>query len=89
MEGIKAVPRNAQTAAKQKVDDLVEYIKSIPDIIADAAKVRSFAIVVVGGDGGGVGGGDVSGSVVVVLALVLARVSVSYTHLTLPTIYSV
>lgn len=38
---IKAVPDNAQAAAKQKADDLVAYIKSIPDTIAGAAKVRS------------------------------------------------
>ena len=65
MEGVKAVPRNAQAAAKQKADDLVEYVKTIPDIIAAAAKVRFFSIVVVvvvvvicGGGGCGSGSGD-------------------------------
>lgn len=38
---IKAVPDNAQAAAKQKADDLVAYIKTIPDTVVDAIKVRS------------------------------------------------
>lgn len=36
---IKAVPVKAQAAAKEKADDLVTYIKNIPDTIAKAAKV--------------------------------------------------
>lgn len=40
--GIKAVPVNAQAAAKQKADDLVAYVKNIPDTVANAAKVLFF-----------------------------------------------
>lgn len=39
VEGIKAVPRKTQEAAKQKADDLVLAIKKIPENIANAAKV--------------------------------------------------
>lgn len=36
---IKAVPVKAQAAAKDKADNLVAYVKNIPDTIAKAAKV--------------------------------------------------
>lgn len=39
MAGIKAVPVNAQVAAKQKADELVAYVKNIPDTATKAAKV--------------------------------------------------
>lgn len=39
MEGIKAVPRNAQATAKRKAEELVATFKNIPDVIAAAAKV--------------------------------------------------
>lgn len=45
MSSIKAVPKNAQAAAKQKADDLVAYVKSIPDNVAKAAKVRRYSSV--------------------------------------------
>lgn len=40
VEGIKAVPRNAQAAAKQKADELAAGMRSVPDKIVEAAKVR-------------------------------------------------
>ena len=50
VEGIKAVPRNTQAAARQKADDLVKAILKIPRDIGNAAKV--------GGYGGGAGTGS-------------------------------
>lgn len=44
---IKAVPIKAQAAAKEKADDLVAYVKNIPDTIAKAAKVCIVRVVVV------------------------------------------
>lgn len=44
VESVKAVPTNAQIAAKQKVDDLATQIKSVPDNIVAAAKVRKAII---------------------------------------------
>lgn len=41
IEGVKAVPRNAQAAAKAKADELAAGVKSIPDIIVEAAKVST------------------------------------------------
>ena len=40
MSSIKAVPVNAQAVAKQKADDLVAYVKNIPDTVSKAAKVN-------------------------------------------------
>ena len=40
VSSIKAVPVNAQAAAKQKADDLVAYVKNIPDTVSKAAKVN-------------------------------------------------
>lgn len=40
VEGIKAVPRNAQAAAQRKADDVLASIKNIPDTLAEAAKVK-------------------------------------------------
>lgn len=45
---IKAVPVNAQAAAKQKADELVAYVKNIPDTVSKAAKVWSRAFGLLG-----------------------------------------
>lgn len=40
VKSVKAVPTNAQIAAKAKVDEVAKGVQSIPDKIAEAAKVR-------------------------------------------------
>lgn len=40
MEGVKAIPRNAQAAAQRKADEAVAGVKSIPDRIVEALQVH-------------------------------------------------